>query len=135
LKIVLDTNVLVSGIFFAGPPFEILRAWHDGRINLVISVEILDEYRRVVAELAQEFSGVDVSRILDLLTVGAEVVDAPPLPRSVCSDPADDKFLACAVAGSAKYVVTGDKQLLKVLRYGKLEIVNPRSFVESYLHS
>lgn len=135
MKIVLDTNVLVSGIFFAGHPFKILRAWHDGKVNLVISVEILDEYRRVAAELAQEFSGVDVSRILDLLTVGAEIVDAPPLPQPVCSDPADDKFLACAVAGSAKYIVTGDKQLLKVLRYGNSEIVNPRSFVESQLHN
>lgn len=135
MKIVLDTNVLVSGIFFAGPPFEILRAWRDGKVNLVISIEILEEYRRVVAELAQEFSGVDVSRILGLLTVGAEIVDAPPLPQPVCSDPADDKFLACAAAGSAKYIVTGDKQLLKLLRYGKSEIVNPRSFVESYLRS
>jgi putative PIN family toxin of toxin-antitoxin system len=131
----LDTNVLVSGIFFAGPPYEILKAWRDGKINLVISTAILEEYQRVAEKLAQEFSGVDVSRILDLLTVGSEIVHAPPLQEPVCSDPEDDKFLACAIAGSAKYVVTGDKQLLKVSRYGNVEITNPRWFVESQLAS
>ena len=53
MKIVLDTNVLVSGIFFSGPPYEILKAWRDGRIGLVISTEILTEYQRVADELAQ----------------------------------------------------------------------------------
>ena len=71
MKIVLDTNVLVSGIFFAGAPYEILKAWYDHKVDLVISLEILDEYQRVAEKLAQEFSGVDVARILDLLTVGA----------------------------------------------------------------
>jgi len=135
VKIVLDTNVLVSGIFFAGAPYEILKAWYDRKVDLVISLEILDEYQRVAEELAQEFSGVDVARILDLLTVGAEIVHAPPLPEPVCSDPEDDKFLACAVAGSDKYVCTGDKQLLKVSRHGNVEIVNPRWFVEAHLGS
>jgi putative PIN family toxin of toxin-antitoxin system len=114
VKIVLDTNVLMSGMFFTGSPYEILRAWRDGRIHLVISTDILNEYQRVAEELARQFPDVDVSRILDLLTVSAQIIQAPPLPEPVCSDPEDDKFLACAVAGSAKYVVAGDKQLLKV---------------------
>jgi len=60
-------------------------------------------------------------------------VEALPLPEPVCSDPDDDKVLACAIAGSARYVVTGDKQLLKVSRYGNVEIVNPRRFLEAHL--
>jgi putative PIN family toxin of toxin-antitoxin system len=135
VKIVLDTNVLMSGMFFTGSPYEILRAWRDGRIHLVISTDILNEYQRVAEELARQFPDVDVSRILDLLTVSAQIIQAPPLPEPVCSDPEDDKFLACAVAGSAKYVVAGDKQLLKVSRHGNVEIVNPRWFVEAHLGS
>jgi putative PIN family toxin of toxin-antitoxin system len=127
VKIVLDTNVLVSGIFFSGPPYEILKAWRDGKIQLVISTVILKEYQRVADELAQQFPGVDVSEIMDLLMV--------PLPKPVCSDPEDDKFLACAVASAAKYVITGDKQLLKVSRYGNVCIVNPRRFVDTHLRS
>jgi predicted nucleic acid-binding protein len=55
MKVVLDTNVLVSGIFFSGPPAEILRAWSQGKFKLVLSPQILDEYTRVSAELAGKF--------------------------------------------------------------------------------
>jgi predicted nucleic acid-binding protein len=47
VKIVLDTNVFVSGIFFGGPPGTILEAWQDGRIDFAVSLEILTEYERV----------------------------------------------------------------------------------------
>ena len=101
MKIVLDTNVLMSAIFFTGPPHEILRAWRDGRIDLLVSTDILSEYQRVAEELAREFPVIDVSGILDLVILGAQIVEAPPLRKPVCSDPEDDKFLACAAAGSA----------------------------------
>jgi predicted nucleic acid-binding protein len=63
VKIVLDTNVLVSGIFFTGPPSKILRAWSRGKVQLVVTPEILDEYRRVVIELHDKFPGVEVGPI------------------------------------------------------------------------
>lgn len=135
MKIVLDTNVLVSGIFFSGPPYDILKAWRDGKIRLVFSTEILKEYQRVTDELAQQFPEVDVSEILELLMVEAEIAHAPPLPKPVCSDPEDDKFLACAVVSSAKYVITGDKKLLEVSSHGNVEIVSPRWFVDTHLGS
>jgi len=72
VKIVLDTNVLMSAIFFAGPPHEILGAWRDGRIDLLVSTDILNEYQRVAEELAEKFPLVDVSGILDLVAVSAE---------------------------------------------------------------
>jgi predicted nucleic acid-binding protein len=51
VKVVLDTNVLIYGIFFSGPPSEILTAWARGQFDIVVSLEILEEYRRVVDEL------------------------------------------------------------------------------------
>ena len=51
MRIVLDTNVLISGIFFSGPPFEILKAWSDDKVRLVLSPEILDEYYRIAGLL------------------------------------------------------------------------------------
>ena len=65
--------------------------------------------------------------------VRAEITNAPPLPNPVCTDQEDDKFLACAVASSAKYVVSGDKQLLKVSKYQNVKIIKPRRFVETHL--
>jgi len=93
VRIVLDTNVLVSAVFFGGVPGRILEAWRDGTIRVVLSAEILDEYRRVGRILASEYPGVDIDPFLSLLAVEAEVVEAPPLPAPVSSDPDDDKFL------------------------------------------
>jgi hypothetical protein len=55
MRVVLDTNVLVSGIFFSGPPSRILKAWRSGRLTLVYSPPIFEEYERVLASLADEF--------------------------------------------------------------------------------
>ena len=55
MKVVLDTNVFLSGVFFGGLPYEILRAWRDRRLSLVFSPDILDEYRRTGEKLAGQF--------------------------------------------------------------------------------
>ena len=74
-------------------------------------------------ELAKQFHEIDIAEIMDLLRVEAEIVHAPPLSKSVCSDPEDDKFLVCTVASSAKYIVTGDKQILKVSSHGNVSYI------------
>ena len=108
MKVVLDTNVLVSGIFFSGPPDGILRAWSQGKFQLVVSPEILDEYKRVSAELAVKFPDVDIERILDLIVVHSEVCSPAALPHRVCEDPHDDKFFAAAIDTRTKIIVSGD---------------------------
>lgn len=67
MKIVLDTNVLVSGIFFSGPPHHILEAWQKGKIELVLTMEIVEEYRRVVDHLERQFKGISVFRPRDFV--------------------------------------------------------------------
>ena len=63
MTVVVDTNVLVSGIFFTGPPHDILRGWIYGSIDLVVSPEILEEYRLVIEKLAGRFTEVDTLRL------------------------------------------------------------------------
>ena len=133
MKVVLDTNVLVSGIFFTGPPHDILQAWTSGRFDLVVSPETLEEYRRVVHELARKFPATEVDSLLDFVTVNSLICAAPPLPEPVCDDPDDDKFLACALAAQARFIVTGDKALLRKDGFGGVTIVTPRQFVDSHL--
>jgi putative PIN family toxin of toxin-antitoxin system len=130
VKVVLDTNVFISGVFFTGPPYEILKAWRDGKLRIVVSPEILDEYRRVGQALANRFVSVDLGPILHLLTVTEEPVSAPSLPEQVCEDPDDDKFLACALAGKTKIVISGDRQLLKATGYRGIEVISPRGFID-----
>jgi len=135
VRIVLDTNVLVSAVFFGGVPGRILEAWRDGTVRLVLSAEILDEYQRVGRILASGFPGVDIDPFLSLLAVEAEVVEAPPLPAPVSSDPDDDKFLACAIAGEVDAVVSGDRDLLVHDGWSGLRILRPRTLVDELLTS
>ena len=117
MKVVLDTNVFVSGVFFSGPPFEILSAWRHGRLQLVVSAEILDEYRRVGERLESGYSRTSFSPVLLLAALHGEVVVAPALAESVRNDPTDDKFFACAIAAGCSAIVSGDKHLHQVGEY------------------
>jgi len=73
VKVILDTNVFMSGVFFSGPPHLILNAWRDGVIRLVISQDILNGYRRVGEAFSDDFPSIDLRPILDLVTIEAEL--------------------------------------------------------------
>ena len=133
MRIVVDTNVLVSGIFFGGPPGRILHTWREGAVQFVLSSEILEEYQEVLGEVACSHAGVDLRALVGLLVLHAEMVVSPPLSEIVCTDPADDKFLACALAAGVNCIVSGDKHLLKMTGYRGIEVLKPRDFLERYL--
>lgn len=133
MRVVIDTNVFVSGIFWKGPPARILEAWRDGGIEIVLSPAILEEYQRVGFELSQQFPLVDLSQIIEIVASSARIVPDVALPKAVCSDPDDDKFLAVAIAGGAKFIISGDKLLLRVQEYGDVQILTPSAFVKNHL--
>jgi putative PIN family toxin of toxin-antitoxin system len=133
VKVILDTNVFISGVFFSGPPFEIIKAWLDKRIQIIISSEILDEYKRVGEELSHRYPEIETSPILESFAEKATLISAPSLPLSVCVDPDDDKFLACAAAGNAELIISGDKHLLDINEFQGIKIAKPRKFVDEYL--
>jgi len=114
LRIILDTNVFVSGVFFTGPPYQILKAWREGRVRLIVSPEILEEYEQVGKILAEEFPSINLQPILDFVTIKSEIIPAERLSERVSDDPDDDKFLACAISANSKIVISGDRHLLKV---------------------
>ncbi len=90
-------NVVMSGIYFGGAAAEVLGQWLDGQFELLLSVEILTEYRGVAAKLSARYGDIGADRVLDLVTAHSLLVDpvAPTAPISRDSD--DDKFIACAV--------------------------------------
>ena len=134
MKIVLDTNVLISGIFFSGPPYHILQAWRAGKIQLAVSKEILTEYHRVAEELSERFPGVELSPILELVTIHSEMVNTHGLDVSVCEDPDDNMFISCALGSKSKVIVSGDKHLLKISGYQEIEVLKPRVFLDTHLN-
>lgn len=112
MRVILDTNVFVSGIFFAGPAYRILEAWREGKFQLVLSHKILEEFQRVGNLLAEEFPGVSLQPILELVALNAEVISDQDSPAPICEDPDDDKFISCALASDCKVIVSGDRHLL-----------------------
>lgn len=112
---------------------QILQAWRDGKIQLIVSPEILGEYRRVTEILAEGYPGINAESLIDLVVQEAAILAAPALRKKICDDPDDDKFLACALASKSKTIVSGDKHLLKVSGYKGIEVLKPRNFLEKYL--
>ena len=133
MRVILDTNVFISGVFFSGAPYRILEAWRDGKLQLVASQEILEEYQRVGETLAEQFPGVNLQPIIDLVATNAEVFPNQVLPESLCEDPDDDKFIACALAGRCRVIVSGDRHLLKVSGFRGLTVMSPRRFIDEFL--
>ena len=133
MKIVLDTNVLMSGLFFGGTPSRILRAWRSGQITLVLSTQILAEYQDVARRLEARHPAIDARQFLDLVAVESQIIVVPRLHKHICIDRSDDKFFACAIAAKATCIVSGDKHL--TTRSGTLgvEVLTPAQFVSRYL--
>ncbi len=132
MKIVVDTNVLISGIFFGGFPKKILSASVEGKIRACASMEILNEYQEIVQEMVQRKQGhIDIS-ILNPLIQSMEIIE-PVSQIEICRDPDDDKFINCARDAHAMYIVSGDKDLLVIQQFENISIVTAKDFCEQYL--
>jgi len=130
--VVLDTSVWVSGVFFArGNPYQVLRAWRDHRFEVVYTPEALAEIEAKLREKAAAF-GADVADVLEWIAyiqTYALIVPASGAGTGVCRDPKDDKFLDAAVSGGARYIVSGDQDLLTLGEYQGVKIVTSKEFV------
>ncbi|MDG5816642.1 putative toxin-antitoxin system toxin component, PIN family [Chitinispirillales bacterium ANBcel5] len=129
MKIVLDTNVLVSGIFWGGIPFKILEHWMQNRFELIISREILDEYQRTLIKISKGKNDTLVDQWMLLITEFSHIINTKRRFR-LSADPDDDKFIECAVAGSAKYIVSGDSHLLDIGTVLDIPIMPPSEFLK-----
>ena len=133
MRVVLDTNVFVSAVFFAGVPGRILDAWENDIIRLVLSPEIFDEYSRVLNILAKKYPRGDFVNRLERVISYAEFINAPSLPEQVSVDLDDDKFLACAVHAKVNLIVSGDSDLLQVSGFENIAVLTPKQFCSEYL--
>ena len=133
MRIVLDTNVFISGIFFSGPPSKILQAWRASKIQIALSKEIIEEYQRVGGELSSKFPSVDVDPIIEMLTIYGDLFETSENSISVCEDPDDNKFIECAIASNSKIIVSGDKHLLNISGHQEITVLKPRDFLDNYI--
>jgi len=130
LKVVLDTNVLISAILFGGKPRQILEKAIRGEIRLCLSEPILEELKGVLQRPKFNYSPEMIQVILTELSGISDFVNVSKMIDVVVEDPEDNRILECTVEAKANYIVTGDSHLLKLSRYQNIEIVNTVAFLE-----
>jgi hypothetical protein len=129
MKVVIDTNIFVSS-FFGGNPKKIIDLWKKGVITLCLSKYILAEYLDVLERMGLERSL--LMELLALFSKGQNILFAanPPTLSVVLDDPDDNIFIECAAALDATYIISGDKDLLRVGSYKDIIITTPLNFLD-----
>ena len=132
IRVVVGTNVFVSS-FFGGILRKIVDLWKNGKIILCLSKPMVEEYVEVLRRLGLQ-DDIELKELVDLFAQGRGVLFSATTPRLkiVDKDPDDNKFIECAVALNATYVVSGDKVLLGVGAYMGMSIVTPRQFIDTF---
>lgn len=133
MKVVIDTNVFVSSFINPhGAPRKVLSLWHAGEIQLCLCKEILDEYVTVLDRLGV----IDQEDLRELLALFRSrwqmvftVIDGDL--QVVAADPADDKFLECALKSGADCIVSGDKHLKDLGSYRAIPVLAPADFLRA----
>jgi putative PIN family toxin of toxin-antitoxin system len=132
MNVVVDTNVVVSAIFWPGEARDCLALWARRRFGLVVTVPILEEYAAIARRLARRIRQVDPEPWLRWIERKAKVYEPVPLGKRRSRDPDDDPFLACALASGAKIIVSKDKDLLALEKPFGIEILPPRQFLARF---
>lgn len=125
MKIVLDTNVLISGIFWKGTPYKILEAWQQNRFSIVASKKILNEYFEVIKRI--DTDGIVVDQWSILIIENVVLVEDQEI-LSLSRDIDDDKFINTAIVGEVDYIVSGDDDLLSIKDESPVTIITPSTF-------
>jgi len=131
IRAVLDTNTIISGIGWSGPPRGVLDAAIDGKFVLLTSPDLLDEVRHVLSyPRLRTLPQLRVQEVLALLPIVAHMVDPEERLSVIRRDPADNRVLECAVAGKASHIVSGDDHLLGLKSIRGIRVVTPAIFFQ-----
>ena len=128
LRVVVDTNVLVSALVFGGVPRKVMEILIE-EATVVTSPEILTELRRIVHAKFPAFLE-DLQRLEQLLKRDGVQVVLGDTHVTASRDPDDNKVIETAIAGACSYIISGDKDLLDLKQYEDIQIVTPANFLE-----
>ncbi len=135
IKVVLDTNVVISGLLIPGsPPAKILDLWADSQVSVVISPPLVEEYLEVI--LRPKFAGLGMVHerqglIEGLIDQQSSVLVVPEVTfHAVTTDPDDNLVLDCAVQGKTDFIVSGDSHLLELRELKGIPVVSPHELLD-----
>ncbi len=128
MKVVIDTNVVASGIFFGGNPQRLLQYAIKKDFDVFVSDEIVAEYTEIIQRLAEKYPDRPQRLPLEPFISSCKFV-SPKRKVTACRDPDDNKFIECALESKCLYVVSGDDDLLSVKNYEGIEIITTAEFL------
>lgn len=128
IRILPDTNIIISSVFWRGNPYEVVRRGILGEYQLVISAEILDEVADKLKNKFQ-FPEESIRKLMDILMTYCHIVDVISKFDAV-RDKKDNKIIECAFDGKVDYIVTGDPDLLILKEFKEISIVKAKEFLE-----
>ena len=132
LKVVLDTNILISTLLFGGRLEPIRRAWKGGKIRLVFCPETLEEFIKVLHYPKFGLTDEEITYLVEMevLPYATLIEKTTELNPSLIRDKDDLKFLECALSGKADYLVSGDKAMLEVKEIQNLKIISAKDLLK-----
>ncbi len=132
IRVTPDTNVLVSSTIVKGSSFEILRLSKLGKIKLVLSLEIIKEFKEVISRPKFGFSEEQISNAVKQLISISEIIVSVTKIKIVKDDNDDNIILSTAIDGKAEYLVSGDPHLLKIKNFKSIKIVKPSNLLKIF---
>ena len=127
--VILDTNIVMSAIFFSRTLTPIISHWASGSFKLALTKDIAEEYVDVYQRMSAKYVAL-MEQTFQTILASAEYFEPTKLNKQICKDADDDIFLECALSAKADFVVTGDKLLLAVGKIGLSEIIEARKFID-----
>lgn len=125
MKVVIDTNVVISALLFGGIPGRLISLWKEQHIQPLASKEIIDEYLRVLAYPKFQLSPEEIEYLLyQEILPWFEILEVSPGSNFIAEDPSDDKFIWCAEAGGADFIISSDQHLL-TYQTDKITVLRP----------
>lgn len=132
MRIVVDTNVLVSGIFWGGPPNRLLSAWIAGEMELCATPQVLSEYCDVIDRLAGRCNRQELAKRWKIFLFEHLTLIEESRPYQGVRDPKDDKFVACALSAGASILVSGDDDLLVLREVEGVRVVKVADWLKAH---
>ena len=128
MKVVLDTNIFISGIFGKGASNKIILNWREGKFTLVTSLEAISEIIKVLKDFKIKLSDDMIKEWIDLIIRNSIIVEPIEKITIVKDDPKDNIFIETAVAGNVDYIISQDSHLLKLNEFRGIKIITPEEF-------
>ena len=128
MKVVLDTNIFISGIFWKGSSDKVITNWREGKFTLITSLEAVSEIIKVLKDFKIKLSDEMIKEWVDLIVRNSIIVEPKEKIKIVKDDPKDDIFIETAVAGNVDYIISQDNHLLKLKEFRGIKIITPEEF-------